>query len=478
MHPSIRIAVALALSAPLAAQPAAAPSAKAWPREVQAVYDGFKSQCIEAGGKFVPDHEFFATETEVTGDGKPDWIIDYGAWQCKVSQAQMDAGNYPETGSGYCGSAGCQLTILGSTRKGLVPIFEGNLRDWKAVDLGGGRRGIETSVHGSACGGYGAEACIETLAWNGSKWLLVKRYRWTDADYAANQRRQAALPPYQEPPRHEAKWVFGGQGANAVAAVVDHPELGTLGLRCQPGGGIYLTIVPPPGQGKLRPLADRPLLLSFEGSMEGIMADLALTHEAGKPDWSGPLTPPLEALLGGRDDGLTVLASADGGAEWQELAYFSLAGSTAAVRALKAQCPAGQAVASNTTAARIPLAVGYYAYVEGTFSTCAQPVGDPWYFDGTRFWERTDITDPKHEYTPQALKWEMVATDRFRIAYRSRDEDGRWDANRSVNEYVITSPQSFTFVGVVGGPLRSNEKHQLCAPSQLPAKARWYKGPK
>src|SRR3546814_1850885 len=49
--------------------------------------------------------------------------------------------------------------------------------------------------HGTACGGSGAEVCIETLVWNGKKWALVKRYRWTDADYEADQRRQAALPP-------------------------------------------------------------------------------------------------------------------------------------------------------------------------------------------------------------------------------------------------------------------------------------------
>ena len=128
--------------------------------------------------------------------------------------------------------------------------------------------------------------------------------------------------------------------------------------------------------------------------------------------------------------------------------------------------------------ARIPLAIGYYAYVEGTFSTCAKPATPPWYFDGNRFWEEWDVTDPKHNLSAQALKWEMVASDRFRITYRSRDEDGAWDPHLFVNEYVVTSPQSFTFIGPVGGPLKSNERHQLCAAAQLPAKARWYKGTK
>lgn len=124
---------------------------------------------------------------------------------------------------------------------------------------------------------------------------------------------------------------------------------------------------------------------------------------------------------------------------------------------------------------RIPLPIGYYTYVEGTFSTCAKPVSTPWYFDGTRFWEESDVTDPKHEYTPQTVKWEMVAADRFRITSRSRDEHGQWDRHHTLSEYVITGPQSFKFVGTIGAPLTFNENHQLCAPSQLPAKARWFK---
>lgn len=131
-------------------------------------------------------------------------------------------------------------------------------------------------------------------------------------------------------------------------------------------------------------------------------------------------------------------------------------------------------VASTSTA--IPLAVGYYAYVEGTFSTCAKPVITPWYFDGARFWEESDISDPKHQYTSEAVKWDMVAADRFRITYRDRDGNGKWDSQQSVNEYVITGPQSFAFVGTVGSSFKSNENYQLCSAAQLPAKSRWYKG--
>lgn len=484
----------LPFTLPLSVLAQSSTAAAPWPKEVQAVFDGYKSQCQQAGGKFVPDRASFARQIEVTGDGKPDWVVEHSAFACKVSQAQMDAGNVPDTGSGFCGTAGCQITILGSGRKGLAPIFEGILRDLTPVDLGGGRKGIETSVHGTACGGSGAEVCIETLVWNGKKWALVKRYRWTDADYEADQRRQAALPPAEAFRDHEAKWAFSGRASNAVAEVRDHPELGRLSLTCRPGGGIDLTVTPTQTT-KPFPPAGQPMMLWFEGSMDGTVADQPLAKVPGKTDWSGPLAPELEALLGGRDDGLTLLVSIDGGAEWQELAYFSLAGSTKALRSLQTQCPAanrpnptiaaaGTALkpsdlsagtpASAATAARIPLAVGYYAYVEGTFSTCANPVITPWYFDGTRFWEETDFTDPKHEHTSQAVAWEMAGRDRFRISYRNRDEDGRWSPGVSINEYLITGPQSFTFVGVVGTSWGASEKHQLCTAAQMPAKSRWY----
>jgi hypothetical protein len=146
------------------------------------------------------------------------------------------------------------------------------------------------------------------------------------------------------------------------------------------------------------------------------------------------------------------------------------------VKPAKAATGAQGKPAAAATPARIPLSVGYYAYVEGTFSTCAKPVGIVMYFDGARFWEGSDFTDPKHEYTSDALKWEMAAADRFRIISRGRDEDGRWDSHRSVNEYAITGPQSFTYVGAVGGPMNAREKFQLCP--NIPAGSKFFRGAK
>lgn len=149
-----------------------------------------------------------------------------------------------------------------------------------------------------------------------------------------------------------------------------------------------------------------------------------------------------------------------------------------AVRPARAAAGAQGKPAAAAIPARIPLAVGYYVYTEGTFSTCAKPVIVR-YFDGRRFWEESDLTDPEHNNNSEAVRWEMVTADRFRISSRMRDEDGRWDPDPrfvSVTEYAITGPQSFVFLGTVGHRLRPLEKYQLCP--NIPAKERFFRGAK
>src|SRR3546814_1084476 len=93
-----------------------------------------------------------------------------------------------------------------------------------------------------------------------------------------------------------------------------------------PKSGLSL---PPPG---------RPLRFNFTGSEGGYDATQTLVQEPGKSDFSGPIDPGVEGLLIGADTGLDPIASADGGDEWQELSYLSLAGSTTAIRSLRQQC--------------------------------------------------------------------------------------------------------------------------------------------
>src|SRR3546814_6732065 len=97
MHSLFAFLSLAAWSVQAAAAPAAAP-AKAWPHEVQAAYDDLKTECRASGGKFIADSAAFATETELTNDGKSDWVLEYAATRCS------NAGY-----SAWCGTAGCMI---------------------------------------------------------------------------------------------------------------------------------------------------------------------------------------------------------------------------------------------------------------------------------------------------------------------------------------------------------------------------------
>src|SRR3546814_18355685 len=118
MHSLFAFLSLAAWSVQAAAAPAAAP-AKAWPHEVQAAYDDLKTECRASGGKFIADRAAFATETELTNDGKSDWVLEYAATRCS------NAGYSP-----WCGTAGCMISILGSSPGGLRAILGDNVRGW------------------------------------------------------------------------------------------------------------------------------------------------------------------------------------------------------------------------------------------------------------------------------------------------------------------------------------------------------------
>ena len=175
---------------PVAALVQSQPQPKPWPREVQAFYDELKAECRAGGGKFVPDRANFAVETEVTGDGKPDWVVEYSAAHCS------NQGH-----SAWCGTAGCMIAILGSGRRGLTEIFSNNVRGWEAVKLDGGRTGLGLSVHGTVCGSVGADMCLEVLRWDGRKWALAGRRRGTHADLGPDSGESASTSS----PGHDAR---------------------------------------------------------------------------------------------------------------------------------------------------------------------------------------------------------------------------------------------------------------------------------
>lgn len=436
----------------------AQPAQKPWPKEARAIYDAFKGQCRAGDGRFVPDKSYFASEVELNGDGRPDWIIEIAALDCHMTDLVRFGDNAPESGNASCGTAGCSVSVLISNRQGFQTAELGNVRGWSVVDVGNGRKGLELSVHGTACGGFGAEVCLSTVTWTGREWRQLNMRKPSDAEIEASlEANQAEAASYQEPFRHETRWQTVGSGPGTMAVLLDHPEFAPLGLRCRPGGGIFLTVVARP-QSPLPPQG-QPLLLDFHGSTEGIRATQSLNKDAAANEWSGPLVPPLHALLSGRDEGLELLASVDGGQEWTVLTYLSNAGSTAALRTLESAC-ASAAGAQATTEARGMQPVGPLGIVAGYYVAESEPCSDPgpngaFFYDGRRFGLMNGGgSDPWDENVVEALG-------SVRKQGRSFAMEG-WDI-----EMEIISPSRIRATIQDTGPVM-----RWCAADQVPANYR------
>lgn len=99
----------------------------------------------------------FITKRDITGTGKPGYIIDYGSFECDGSR------------SFFCGTAGCLLQIFApDDAGGYQKVIDDNIQAYR-LGRQGGRATITLNVHGSACGRSGASLCKMTLFWNGTK---------------------------------------------------------------------------------------------------------------------------------------------------------------------------------------------------------------------------------------------------------------------------------------------------------------------
>ena len=97
----------------------------------------------------------FLTERDINGDGVPDYILDYGRYQCGGDSLL------------YCGSAGCLTQVFASLPDGrYAKVLDENVRGLAFRKIKG-RPAMIIDLHGSACGRAGAAACNVTLFWNG-----------------------------------------------------------------------------------------------------------------------------------------------------------------------------------------------------------------------------------------------------------------------------------------------------------------------
>jgi hypothetical protein len=127
-----------------------------YPPGVQKALRYANEECDSQGGgtvAFAPDT---VRRIDLTGDGRDDYIVDFSNTKC---------GDRETT---YCGTGGCVLDILVTLPDGNVrPVFDGYVRSYTIVAppmKRGAARSIRFDLHGSFCGGFGAQACVKEKA--------------------------------------------------------------------------------------------------------------------------------------------------------------------------------------------------------------------------------------------------------------------------------------------------------------------------
>ncbi|MET7247869.1 hypothetical protein ABZT49_31410 [Methylobacterium sp. EM32] len=109
-------------------------------------------------GKDAPRRRFISRQ-DVNRDGVPDFILDYGGFQCG------------SLASHYCGPAGCATVVYASKkRNGYVKVFSETVRDRHATTVNG-RPALVAGLPGSACGLAPFEPCRKTLTWDGARFV-------------------------------------------------------------------------------------------------------------------------------------------------------------------------------------------------------------------------------------------------------------------------------------------------------------------
>jgi hypothetical protein len=115
-----------------------------------AVMDQARAECSYFdGGVLETDPDNTISLVDLTGDGKPEEIVDGNKFSCPTSLTL------------FCGTGGCALTVIVDEKP-----FEFLAKAWKVVKAPDGKPILKVAVHWSQCD-Y-KDTCWETYKWNGA----------------------------------------------------------------------------------------------------------------------------------------------------------------------------------------------------------------------------------------------------------------------------------------------------------------------
>jgi hypothetical protein len=113
----------------------------------------------EHGCKTVAIEKDFITRKDINGDGRPDFVLDYGSFTCDGDRRA------------FCGSLGCLTQVFASLPNGAyAKVIDGNFKrtDFRDVQ---GRPAIIVGYPGFSCGKDPTDLCEVVKSWNGSAFV-------------------------------------------------------------------------------------------------------------------------------------------------------------------------------------------------------------------------------------------------------------------------------------------------------------------
>ena len=127
-----------------------------YPPGVQKALRYANEECTSQDGGEVTFAVNTVRKIDLTGDGREDYIVDFSQTKCADRETT------------YCGTGGCVMNILVTLPDGdLRTVFDGYVRGYTIVPppvKRGAARVIRFDLHGSFCGGFGAQDCIKQKA--------------------------------------------------------------------------------------------------------------------------------------------------------------------------------------------------------------------------------------------------------------------------------------------------------------------------
>jgi len=134
-----------------------------YPREVEAVLADARKECSDQGASEVKLPATAVRKLDLTGDGRDGYIVDMNEAECVGSPAV------------YCGTGGCNLTILVARRDGSYKtVFDDRVRGYEIKGARGART-IRFALHGGYCGGHGNPSCYKERRVTGKPFRFAMR---------------------------------------------------------------------------------------------------------------------------------------------------------------------------------------------------------------------------------------------------------------------------------------------------------------